>query len=262
MFVQTQRIKAAAKAAGFHLCGSALIAALAAVLVLRIWYPYPYNHLAGGLDLFLIMTGVDVVCGPLLTLVLFNPLKRRRALVTDLSLVALIQLTALVYGLHSVQDARPLFLVHEVDRFRVIAMPDYGGVDVSAALATLDPLLRPRWYRGPVAVGLREPTIKEHNQVLFDSVAGGRDYSQRPEFYIPYDAAYGSKALARAKPLKAFTSHYPATANAAADMLTLRSVALDDASFLPVPYRQAWVAVLDKSGRILGFLPGDGFAVQ
>ena len=261
MPVLGQRIRAAAKAAGFHLCGSALIAALGAVLVLCIWYPYPYDHLSGGLDLFLIMTGVDVVCGPLLTLVLFNPLKRRRELVTDLSLVALIQLAALVYGVYSVQDARPLFLVHEVDRFRVIAMPDYGDVDVSAALAALHPSLRPRWYRGTVTVGLREPTVKERNRVLFESVSGGRDYSQRPEFYIPYDAAYQGKALARARPLKMFTSDYPATASAAADILNQHGIALDDALYLPVPYRQAWVAVLDKSANILGFLPGDGLAV-
>jgi hypothetical protein len=261
MPVQTQRIKAAAKAAIFHLCGSALIASLGAVLVLRIWYPYPYSRLAGGLDLFLIMTGVDVVCGPMLTLILFNPRKRRRELVTDLSLVAVIQLAALVYGVYSVQDARPLFLAHEVDRFRVIAMPDYGDADVRAALAALPPPLRPHWYRGPVTVGLREPTTKEHNQVLFESVAGGRDYSQRPEFYIPYDAAYRGKVLARAKPLSKFTGQYPATASAAADMLSRHGVALGDALFLPVPYRQAWVAVLDKSGDILGFLPGDGFAV-
>ena len=36
---------------------------------------------------------------------------------------------------------------------------------------------------------------------------------------------------------------------------------MEDALFLPVLHKQEWVAVLDRSARILGFVPGDGFAV-
>ena len=98
--------------------------------------------------------------------------------------------------------------------------------------------------------------------MLMESVTGGRDFSQRPEFYVPYDAAYQSKALVRAKPLQAFVSHYPATASDAAALLGKHGAVTGDALFLPVLHRQDWVAVLDKSARILGFLPGDGFEVR
>ena len=94
------------------------MASVAALLVLWVWYPYPYGLLSGGRHLFLLLMGVDVVCGPLLTLVLFNPTKPRRELLTDMALVVCIQLAALAYGLYTAQEARPLFLVHEVDRFR------------------------------------------------------------------------------------------------------------------------------------------------
>jgi hypothetical protein len=118
------RVIAATNAAGIHLLCSLLIAALAGGLVFGLWYPFPYRELSGGRELFLLIIAVDVVCGPLLTLVLFNPTKPRGELWRDLGLVALIQLGALGYGLWTVWQARPLFLVQEVDRFKVVAAPD------------------------------------------------------------------------------------------------------------------------------------------
>lgn len=235
---------------------------MAAVLVFGSWYPHPYGLLSGGLHLFIILAVVDMVCGPLLTLVLFNPRKPRRELLTDLALVVVIQLAALGYGLHTAFQARPLFLVHEVDRFRVITLPDYLGEVSGGALQRLDPALRPRWWGGPVTVGIRPPASdRERNKVMFESVAGGRDYAQRPDFYQPYDAAYALSATARARPLRRFVAHFPAQAEEAKALLARDAVALDDALFLPVMHRQEWVAVLNARGNILGFLPGSGFDV-
>ncbi|MDP3132573.1 MAG: pilus assembly protein [Burkholderiaceae bacterium] len=258
----SDRYLAASKAALYHFLGTLVAAACAGVLVLLVWYPYPYSQLSGGSQLFQILLGVGIVCGPLLTLVLFNPRKSRRELFADLSLVMLVQLAALWYGMHTAYQARPLFLVHEVDRFRVIALPDYQGADVGQELAALEPLLRPRWSVGPVTVGTRNPRNSEEQQeVMLDALAGGRDYAQRPEFYIPYDAAYLPTALARAKPLKTFTDHYPQTVAGATELLRRAALAKDQALFLPVLHRQEWVAVMDAQSRIVGFLPGDGFAV-
>jgi hypothetical protein len=256
------RMKAAGRAALIHLLGSVLMAALAAALVFLVWYPSPYGLLSGGLHLFLILIGVDVVCGPLLTLVLFNPKKSRRELSIDMGLVVLIQLAALAYGLHTAYQARPLFLVHEIDRFRVITAGDYGDVDVSKAIAQLDKPLQPHWLKGPVTVGTRDPKdAKERQEILFESTFGGRDYSQRPDFYTPYNTSYQTKALARTKPLNRFITHYPHISEKATDLLNEQGISADNALFLPVIHKQEWVAVLDQSARILGFLPGDGFAV-
>jgi hypothetical protein len=43
---------------------SASIAVVAALLVFGLWYPGALRHLAGGRDLFLLVTSVDVVLGP------------------------------------------------------------------------------------------------------------------------------------------------------------------------------------------------------
>jgi hypothetical protein len=256
------RFRAAGKAALLHFLGSLLVACLAAVLVLWVWYPHPYGLLSGGRNLFLILVSVDVVCGPLLTFVLFNPRKPQRELLTDMSLVILVQLAALVYGLHTAYEARPLYLVHEVDRFRVITSGDYGDVDVRGDIARLDTSLQPHWLKGPQTVGIRAPKdSKERRDVMLESVGGGRDYSQRPDFYLPYDTSYQSKALVRTKPLKSFLDRYPQVEKEAMAILNTNSIDIDAARFLPVIHKQDWVAVLDASARIVGFLPGDGFTV-
>ena len=59
------------RAALIHLGCSAVLASAAAALVFLVWYPWPYSVLAGGIGLFILITGVDVVMGPLITLVVF-----------------------------------------------------------------------------------------------------------------------------------------------------------------------------------------------
>lgn len=254
------RIRFAARYAGRHLCLSAAIAVLGAILVLRVWYPAPHDLLSGGITLFVVLASVDVVCGPLLTLLLANPTKTRRALLVDMSLIAFIQIGALAYGMHAVYEARPLFLVHEVDRFRVTTLGDYEGAGVHEVFGSLDASMQPHWLKRPITVGIRPPKDeKERQTVLFASLTGGRDYAQRPDFYIPYDNAYRARVVARARPLSAFIARHPATAQEAARLLKQHGLATAEALFLPVVHKQDWVAVVDKSAHILGFLPGDGF---
>lgn len=257
------RIKVAARAAMIHLLVSVFVVSLLILGALWCWYPNPYRLVAGGYHLMGILVAVDVVCGPLLTLVLFNPLKGRRETMADMLLIAGIQLAALVYGVNTAFEARPLYLVHEVDRFRVISHPDYLGVDVKPVLEMLPPEIAPRWYRGPVTVGIREPANNEERQtVMLDSVSGGRDYSQRPDFYIPYDDTYRPKVVRHARPLRMLIERYPQAAVEAAAVLQRYDVPMDKALFLPVQHKQDWVVVMDQSARILGFLPHDGFALR
>src|SRR3569832_471507 len=96
------------KASGLHLAISLCIASAAALLVFTVWYPYPYREVSGGRELFVILTSVYVVLGPLITLAIFNRRESVRELTLDLSLVAMIQLAALAYGLWTDAVARPV----------------------------------------------------------------------------------------------------------------------------------------------------------
>lgn len=250
------RLFPALRASGIHLLCSMVVAALAALLVFSVWYPYPYGELAGGRALFFLVVTVDVVCGPLLTLVLFDKSKPVAELTRDLGLVVLIQLVALVYGIASVWQARPLFLVLELDRFKVIAAPDLD----QAALAALPKALAPSPLSGPMTVALRAPKdVKERNEVTLESVVGGRDYAEHPEFYVVYDANAALKSLNRAKPMASFLQRYPDQQTKAKVLAKAQNLDLASLFYLPIIARQEWVAVLDSRGQIKGYLKGDGF---
>ncbi len=64
------------KAAGIHLSISILIGLVVGALLFGVWYPPPFFHAAGADMLVLLLVGVDVVLGPLLTLIVFKSGKR------------------------------------------------------------------------------------------------------------------------------------------------------------------------------------------
>jgi hypothetical protein len=238
-----------------HLAFSVAIAALAAWLVFGVWYPWPYREMAGGRALFTLIVAVDVVCGPLLSLVLYNPAKPRAELLRDLGLVVLIQLAALAYGVHTMWQARPLYLVHEVDRFKVIALADA----LPNSLERVDPKLAPNFFSGPRMVGLRELSREEQQKIMFESVMGGHDAGERPEYFVAYDTAYALRYAHRKKPLAKFLARYPQHQNQVAHLTAITGLKPEELHYLPVVARKEWVAVLDKQGLIAGYLEGDGF---
>lgn len=250
------RLAAASKASALHLASSLGVALLAAAIVFGLWYPFPYRELSGGRELFLLVVAVDVVCGPLLTLVLFSPYKPSTELWRDLGIVAAIQLAALGYGIYTVSQARPLFLVQEVDRFKVVSAPDLA----EDALTVLPSAMQPNWFGGPMTVAIREPlNERERQEIMFESLQGGRDYAERPGFYLPYQGENALKSLKHAKPLAVFLQKRPDQTEAAQKLAAEKKADITQWMYLPVIARQDWVAILDKQGQIHGFLKGDGF---
>lgn len=254
------RLKFAFKALGLHLAFSLIFGFVVAVFVFGTWYQFPYYEISGGRELFLLVVVVDVVCGPLLTAVLFNPVKPKSELWRDLGLVALIQLGALGYGLYTVWLARPVFLVMEIDRFKVVSAPDFQDSRLNEAFSEISVALKPRWWSGPAVVAIREPVDeKERQMVMFESLQGGADYALRPNFYLPYEGDAAKKSLMRARPLSVFLEKQPSQKEAATAMATAKSTTISQWMYVPVVGRKDWIAILNNQGGIEGFLPGDGF---
>ena len=59
----------------------------------------------------MLMLGVDVVLGPLLTFLVFNPHKKLREIISDLVIVGFVQLGALGYGVYTVYQEHPTLAV-------------------------------------------------------------------------------------------------------------------------------------------------------
>jgi len=252
--LQRLDLKPRARAAGIHLLLSLAIALLAAVLVFGLWYPGDFRLLAGGRDLFILVMSVDVIIGPVLTFAVFNRAKGSRHLRRDLAVIGLLQTAALAYGLHTVYIVRPVAMVYEVDRFRLI---NADAVQV-AELQEAPPSYRSLPLTGPWLLGARKPDAgAEHNDALF-SGAAGVDVSQRPRFWQPYDEAK-PRALARSRPLAALISHYQTRAPDLRRRLAEMHADEASARFLPALARGEWVAVMNAGGDVLGYLPVDGF---
>jgi hypothetical protein len=119
------------QAAPIHLLISAVIATLVVGTMLLVWYPQPYFLAAGGITLVLLLVGVDVVLGPLLTLIVFDP--KKKSLKIDLAIIAALQLAALAYGGWTMFSARPVYVAFAGDRFHLVAANEISPADLDKA---------------------------------------------------------------------------------------------------------------------------------
>ena len=254
MFLEKIHLRRRTHAAAIHLIVSLGVASVAALLVFVLWYPGPFQALAGGRELFMLVTTVDVVMGPMLTFAVFDPGKGIRRLQGDLLVIGVLQAFALAYGLHTTFDVRPVGVVFEVDRFRVITAADVYQAELPEAREAFRNLP----WTGPWLLGTRKPNAgPESNEVLFMSLRGV-DVAQRPKFWQPY-ADSAASAVQRSRPISQLSARYPNRAAEIATALRRRSVAVETARFLPVNARGDWVALLDGRGSIVDYLPLDGF---
>src|SRR6478752_3738758 len=82
---------------GIHFLVTLAAAACAAALIFLVWFPAPFQEMVGGTKLFFLVISCDLALGPLISLVIYNSKKSKRELIIDYSLVAAVQLAALIY---------------------------------------------------------------------------------------------------------------------------------------------------------------------
>jgi len=244
------------KASAIHLGLSLIIAALAALLVFGLWYPYPYRDSSGGRELFLIVITVDVILGPLITLTVFNRSKPRSELVRDLTVVAIIQLAALVYGLWTVSVARPVHLVFEYDRFRVV-----HAIEIPEELLDqAPPDVQKMPLTGPTVLALRPfRDVNEEGTATLMALQG-LPLSARPDLWQAYPQAR-VRVLAAAKPLSELRTRFPLQASVLDAGVTSTGKAEPELVYLPMVARKFfWTVLLDaQSAELRGFVPLDSF---
>jgi len=178
------------QAFGWHLLGSACIALLSAGLVFLVWYPGALAAAVGVEQIFLLVLAVDVVIGPVITLIVFNP--RKIKLRRDLAIVVALQIAALLYGLNTVMVARPVYMVFNVDRFDLVYANDLPQ-------DKLDKVQRREFSSiplfGPQIIAARRPDDpQERKKILFSALDGGDDLPQLPQYYVPYQDMHAEVA--------------------------------------------------------------------
>lgn len=244
-------------AAAVHLGVSLVVAAVAAWLVFRVWYPYPYNEISGGRELFTLIVTVDVILGPLLTFAVYNVAKRRHELLLDIAVIALLQVAALGYGLWTVFEARPVYLVHEVDRFQVVVAADIDQQELKKALPELRAL--PMW--GVKTIGVRKARDSQELMESIEQAMAGRDVSLRPDWWVPMGPSQQEILAQRGKGLDWLRAKGP-QASQKVDQ-ALQDIGLPEAelwAFPVVARATGWSALVNrKTFQVEGFVEVDGF---
>ena len=244
------------QASGIHLALSLAVAGAAALLVFGIWYPYPYREISGGRELFLLVVTVDVILGPLITLAVFSRKKPGAELRRDLAIVAVLQLAALGYGLWTVYVARPVHLVFEVDRFRVV-----HAIDVPLELLSQTaPGVKVMPVTGPTLLSVRPAkNAKEQEEVTMQELAG-LPLGARPDFWQPYPVGIPA-VLKAAKPVALLKSRFANRASEIDRALASIGRPAQSVVYLPMMGRKDfWTVFLDPvTADVLGYLPLDPF---
>lgn len=243
-------------ASSIHLGISLAIAGLMAWLVFGLWYAYPYRDISGGRDLFMLVIAVDVIMGPLITLMIFNRAKPRRELMIDLALVGLLQLGALGYGLWTVYAARPVHLVFEYYRLTVVHAADID----TETLPQAPPALRVLPLTGPTLLSLRNFKDEKEQYDSTMAAVGGVPQGAQPTLWQPWEAAR-TQILQESRPVADLKQRFSAQ-NALIDQtIATTGRSADSLRYLPMMTRKGgWTALIDAQSTLpVEFLPLDSF---
>lgn len=240
------------KAFAIHLGISAILGTSVISAMLLVWYPGPFFTAMGGNDLVLILLGVDVVLGPMITLVIFNRGKGLRLLRMDLTIIGTLQAMALAYGVYVIAEVRPVYMVFTVDRFDLVAAMDIK--DAERARAT-DPEFKDMPWGRPRTIAVRTPSDQQEQMRIIQSAMAGSDLQTFPQYYVKYEVL-AAQALKRAKPVSDLRRRHPDEAALIDTALQKAGRRDDDTRFLPLKARSRDYSVLldARSGAVVGFI--------
>ena len=184
-----------------HLFISLIIALLAMVLVLCIWSPLPLAKAVGVIPIFLMMIVINVIIAPLLSLIVYK--EGKKTLKADLSIIVILQILALGYGVYSIEGRRPVWVAYNVDRFELVRKNEVITDHIEQALPQFQDT---PWFK-PQYVAVKFATdVNQRNDDMFSEVFGGISIAQKPERYVNINQAK-SQLQQRAKSLKEL-NHY------------------------------------------------------
>lgn len=253
------------RAAAVHLVASAIVISVLAWIVFSTWFVQPWREVSGGMGILLLVLCVDVVCGPILTLIVFDPRKNRKELLLDLVSILVLQLSALGYGVHTLSQTHPLAIVFEVDRFRAVG---YADLDESEADRWPE-WVSPWTLSGPRVLAARRAHNSEEKFASIDASIQGIEPGQRPSWWQNYQS-HVSEVLAQSRSVVDLRARLPDQSQILQESLK-KSVenALDSETknpeelrWLPLVSRRStdWVVIIDPvTARIRGYSHVNGF---
>lgn len=178
-----------------HFCISLFIASIVVGMVFFIWYPSPLAKAVNVTHIFLMMLMIDVIIGPVLGLLVYKDGKK--TLKFDLTVIILIQLSALCYGVYTIAQGRPVWIVYSVDRFELVKNNELVDTNIQQAQPQFQ---QASWFKPQYVATEFAKDIQQRNDEMFAEVFSGISIAQRPERYVELTQAKTS-IKQRAQPL-------------------------------------------------------------
>ncbi len=110
------------KASLIHFGLSILLVGLSMGSIIFFFFPSLFISVSDFKEVASIIIAVDLILGPLLTFVVFQP--KKKSLKFDLAVIAVIQLSALIYGAYALYQIHPVYITFNIDRFTLISARD------------------------------------------------------------------------------------------------------------------------------------------
>ncbi len=111
-----------------HMVISLVIFFVLLLFITQYWYPGILFDTGNGWKAIAMIVGIDLVLGPLLTLIVFN--HNKNSLKFDLWIIALVQTGALAYGTWTIHQTRPIALAYINTSFITI----YANNDIAEGI--------------------------------------------------------------------------------------------------------------------------------
>ncbi|MCU4640152.1 TfpX/TfpZ family type IV pilin accessory protein [Acinetobacter courvalinii] len=167
-----------------HLSVSLIISLAVISLVFFIWYPSPLEKAVGVTHIFLMLIAIDMIIGPALGFFIYK--EGKKTLKMDLTVIILVQLCALFYGVYTIQQGRPVWIAFNVDQFELVRKNEIYNKNLEQAekIFQSPSLFKPEF----VAISVSKDA-KQRQQDMFDEVLNGISLSQRPERYAELSQA-------------------------------------------------------------------------
>lgn len=217
-----------------------------AYAIVAVWYPTFLFQTDGGWQGLRILLCVDLVIGPMLTLIVYKAGKP--GLRFDLTTIGVLQVACLAAGVWIVHAERPLAIVYVDGSFYSLSAQSF--IEVGVSVPNLDSLPGP--YPKWVSVDL--PKDYEEQSVLRGAMLGqGRMLATLADRYIPFEPSQVDNKEARSP--QEITDRDRDTA-AAQPWLEKYGGGLSDYRYYPfgARYAVAYLGFDAKDGRFVGYL--------
>ncbi len=164
-----------------HFSISCFIAFTIMVWVFFVWYPSPLAKAVGVTYIFLMMLAIDVIVGPILGLLVYK--EGKKSLKFDLSVIILIQIAALCYGVYSIAQGRPVWLAYNVDRIELVRNNEIIDDHIDKASPQYQQI---SWFKPQYVAVEFAKDANVRNDDLFAEALGGISIAQKPERYVDF----------------------------------------------------------------------------